>query len=293
MAEKLRSAAHHARAKRLQWERRRTLRKGDIKTWAKLIRGTKSSQSGYSPSWWTDRAGSRKRPFSKRSVLTGAEQEWKPLLCNPTRPWSHPFVTLWSDDRGVPRGSLDLAAISKSVPNTLDMRVGEAALGSPDTGYILIPIHPQDLTFDVHLSTVQAGSWTFGWNHQNQLVASAGEPIHLGLPVLVLNGTRANAVQFSDFQRHLPLSTGCCAIAFRGHPDWGNLTGASSPDEMSTAAKRAKNSQPGLTVWKNAFAPLFPSDIQQAHWSSLDVQRFLPSLTLASASSSKSIWTKK
>ena len=66
------------------------------------------------------------------------------------------------------------------------MRIGEAALGSPDTGYILIPILQGDLRLDRHRNLIHTGEWTIGWNHNNQSVVTKDDPIHMGIPVIYI-----------------------------------------------------------------------------------------------------------
>ena len=81
----------------------------------------------------------------------------------------------------------------------MDMRVGEAALGSPDTGYNLLPIRPRDLAIDLPSRKIKSGSYTFGWDHTNQLVAAKDGVILFGTPVLYLNGLPASCVDMHAF----------------------------------------------------------------------------------------------
>ena len=111
------------------------LRKAVIKPWARFIKDANPMQKGYSPVWWLDRQGNKTRPRTLRAIRRGAEQEWALLLQNPANPWSHLYITTWTEARDVPRGSLNLAAISQAEPGSMNFKVGEAALGSPDTGF--------------------------------------------------------------------------------------------------------------------------------------------------------------
>ena len=62
----------------------------------------------------------------------------------------------------------------------MDMRIGEAALGSPDTGYTLIPIPQGETTIDHLRELIKVGEWTLCWNHKTQLVATKKGPYSYG-----------------------------------------------------------------------------------------------------------------
>ena len=255
------------------WIRRKKLRRGIIKPWARLIKESAPSQKGYSPDWWFDRHGTKKRPHTRREILCGAEQEWSSLLHNPREPWNHPFITKWTDTRGVPRGSLNLSSISLATPGSMSYRVGEAALGSPDCGFILIPISPHTIVLDSALSLIVIGEWYLGWSCQHILTASRQLPLNFGFPVIFINGLPPDGLDYRSLTLSLSSSRGCGAIAFRGHSFWGDLTRPTSPEERKALSKKGATSAPGISGWKSCFVPLFPTDIQDTHWTSLDIQR--------------------
>ena len=200
-------------------------------------------------------------------------QEWSPLLQQPSRPWSHPFITTWTDARGTPRGSLNLSLISRTIPHTLEMRTGAAALGSSRAGFTLHPLVPAEMILDHLLRIVITPQAVIGWNHLDILVASRDRSLRFGTPVIFVDGTTGPLVTFELLANITVRSTGTCAISFSSHPDWGNLTGPSSPQERKDLATRSRNSCPGISGWKNLFILLFPSNVQDAYWDSLDAQR--------------------
>jgi hypothetical protein len=124
-----------------------------------------------------------------------------------------------------------------------------------------------------------------GWNHLDILVASRDRSLRFGTPVIFVDGTTGPLVSF-DLLSSIPLrTTGTCAITFSSHPDWGNLSGPSSPLERKNLAIRSRNSCPGISGWKNLFILLFPPHIQDLYWDILDIERSTailePSLGLA------------